>query len=123
MAPAPPPPAPLLVPVAPEPEPVLTSVTLPQDPNWRSKTDVFRERMAEIKKTTTAVPKSAPTPTPSIVAAPEPPRPSVQPPTQIAPPPSPKLLMEPKKKGCFGLVLVAVVVVVAGVASYMRWWS
>jgi hypothetical protein len=116
--PPPPPPAP-----APAPEPEMETAPGPNDPGWKSKTDVFRERMAEIKKTASksdgaakAVP-DAPTATATETA----PQAASQPPTQVQPVMTPEPVEQPKKKGCFGMLLFAVGIGLAGFAGSMYW--
>jgi len=140
--PPPPPPAPVAPPqMAPQPaamQPAAQVGPQPGDPNWRSKTDVFRERMAEIKKTAstsnasaTAVKDAPPATAGAAPAAPSaPPGPStkqvpvLQPQTTVQPPPLAEQTAEPKKKGCFGMIVFALTLAGAGIAGSIQWfWS
>lgn len=68
----------------------------------RSKTEVFRDRMAEIKKTQGSASKSGATQ-------------DAVPPEEPAPAPA------PKKKGCMSLVLLGFVLVSGAVAGSWNW--
>ena len=94
---APPPPqrsAPL---PAPPPAPVEAASGKGQE--WKSKTDVFRERMAEIRQKQTDD--------------------KVEPEKAAASPAAPPVAVEikPKKKGCFGMLLLFVGLLAAGIAG------
>ena len=122
--PPPPPPAPVPVP-EPEPEPAMAAAPLPTDPNWRSKTDVFRDRMAEIKKEAAKSDGAAKAVTDAPPAKAPVSRVPSQPPTETQPVLSEEAIQEEapvKKKGCFGMFALAVGVGLAGIASSAFWY-
>jgi hypothetical protein len=101
-------------PAAPVMSPVPVGSEVPPatpEPAWRSKTDIFRERMAEIKKekAKTAMPNEPAPPAPAsgvqtISAAETPPQ------------------EEPKKTGCFGRAAMFALVVLAGAFEIWTRW-
>ena len=95
-------------PAGPQPVAGAPLIAPPAEPgSWKSRTDVFRERMVEIKKQRAQRGAAKPEPAPAVKGGV----------VQAAPPESQPVGTKPKKKGCFGrLLLAAGILLVAGVA-------
>jgi signal recognition particle receptor subunit beta len=111
-APAPPPPPPPAQQAGPAPVPQSGSV--PPDQTWKSKTETFRERMAEIKRQKAEDAAEETEAVEEMLAEDEGAEEMVA--TQEAGEPAPK-----KKKGCFGMLLFFVGVGAAGWLAMTQW--
>lgn len=110
-APVAPPPPPAAPPPPPPPaasaQPVPQSGSVPPDQTWKSKTETFRERMAEIKRAQTEdeVPQEEAVVETAVETEPE---------------PEP---VKKKKKGCFGMVVLFLGASLSGLMGLWHWLS
>jgi len=110
---APPPPPPPAAPPPPPPSaaPVPQSGSVPPDQTWKSKTETFRERMAEIKRAQNEddVPVAEEAAAVETSAEPEP-----------EPEPEP---VKKKKKGCLGMIVLFLGAGLTGLMGLWHWMS
>lgn len=111
-APPPPPPPPAAPPPPPPPAPSVAPVpqsgSVPPDQTWKSKTETFRERMAEIKR---AQNEDEPVQEEAVAEAP------------VESEPEPEPAPAKKKKGCFGMVVLFLGAGLTGMMGLWHWLS